>query len=134
MFINKFFQLALSLVLVSSCIFSGEEEEELDRIKFLGSYSVFETCNGPQDSYQDSYTINITTGFAESEVILNNLYDWEEPVIATVSGNNLIIPPQTWDDLVFNGNGSLSGNTLTVSFTILDGFYRENCFATCTKR
>ena len=102
----------------------------LAREKFLGAFSAIETCGGGNDTY--SITI-IESGSSEDAVVLGNLYDWGEPLNATISGSNITIPSQLTSGLTFSGSGSISGNTLTINFTVSDGTNSDNCNAICTR-
>ena len=118
----------LGIVLATA---SCKKDETPDRDKFLGAYTVVETCGSGNDSYD--ITI-IESGTAENAVIIVNLYDFGAQISATVSGNNITIPSSTTGGITYSGNGTISGNTLTVTFTVSDGSASDNCTATCTRK
>ena len=90
--------------------------------------------------------MTILAGNNDNSLIINNLADGFDNVSATVSGSIITIPVQngiidnllglTWD--INGGNGSISANTLTLSYSVDDVLYANvvgllNCTATCTK-
>ena len=118
-------------ILLMSAGCDHKDEPAADRDKFLGTYNASESC-GYGD---DSYTIEITeSSKAENAINIYNLWDWDEKAYATVSGNSLIIPPQTQDGISFSGSGSISENTLTIHYTIADYYDEDNCTANCIRK
>ncbi|MBN2521864.1 MAG: hypothetical protein JXB24_01255 [Bacteroidales bacterium] len=118
-------------ILLMSAGCNHKDEPAADRDKFLGTYNASESC-GYGD---DSYTIEITeSSKAENAINICNLWDWDEKAYATVSGNSLIIPPQTLDGISFSGSGSISENTLTIHYTIADYYDEDNCTANCIRK
>ena len=120
-------------ILILGFLFSIKSCEEVvpDRDKFLGAFSVDETC----DSGNDTYDITIiVSGSGENAVILANLYDWDEQASATVSGNTITIPSQLLDGITFSGSGTITDNILTINFTVSDGSNSDNCNAICTRK
>ncbi len=120
-----------------SCVtgFEGDRCQTETRAKFFGTYNVVESCNV---SGNFNYQISITTSAASaSSVIINNFYGVGAAATATVSGSAITIPNQTVDvqgnPLTLSGSGQISGNILTLSYTISGGG-SETCTATCTKQ
>jgi len=122
-----FLVLTTSLVVFLGC----EKEEALTRADFIGSYQISEVCNGVTDSYM--LTIAAEAG-SDDGVVITNLWNWEEQMSGTVSGDVITIPAQITDDVSFAGNGELSGNTLTINYTVIDGGINETCVASGNKQ
>lgn len=122
--------LALSGLVLTASGCSKDKEDARD--KFLGAYTVVETCGSGNDSYE--ITI-IASGSDGNAVNVFNLYDSGLSMSATVNGNNITIPSQVFSGATVSGSGSLSGNIVTINFTIsfpLVG--NDNCVAICTRK
>jgi len=117
--------LALTLALgTTQC----KKDKDKDREKFLGTYEVVETCN-PSGVY-GPYTISITEGSGDDEISIFNLYDYADVIKARVNGSSFTISSQTFGDVTYSGNGSISGNTITIDFLIEEvGFVDDDCQA-----
>ncbi|MCB0581423.1 MAG: hypothetical protein KDD10_19190 [Phaeodactylibacter sp.] len=126
---KSLFSLAAAILVLSA--FGCKKDEELARIKFLGAYSVVETCGSGNDSYE---IIIIESGSSDNAIVINNLYDFGESVSATVSGNSVTIPSQLLSGITYSGNGTISGSTLTINFTVSDSVDSDNCNAICTRK
>jgi hypothetical protein len=103
------------------------------RTKFLGTYSVSETCGGATDTYSSNITTSTTSVTA---VRISNFWGaFANLVNATVEGNALTIPSQQPDNDGFSvsGTGTISGNTLTITYTVAGGGGTQSCTATYTK-
>lgn len=116
--------------------FEGSECQTETRAKFFGTYNAIESCS---ESGNFTYQINITTSAANATtVLINNFYGVGATVNATVSGSALTIPNQTvsvsGESATFSGSGQLSGNILTLSYTVTVGTSSESCTANCTKQ
>lgn len=125
----KFSLLAvITTVLFFTC---SKEENQLKVSDLTGAYSVMESC----DDYDDSYDIVITAVGNDGKTIqIYNLWDWEEYVTATINGNTLTISSQVLDEVTFVGTGSLSGNTLTINYSATDDSETDQCIAVCQKQ
>lgn len=115
--------------------YEGTNCETEIRAKFLGSYTVSESCQ----SGNYSFSLSITSSSAGvSNIIINNFYDIGINVSATINGNSVTIPNQTINDggvaLTISGSGQLSGNILTLTYNISAGTESDSCTATCTKQ
>ncbi len=71
---------------------------------------------------------------SDDEVTITNLWDWEEVMTATVSGSTLTIASQEADEVTFAGSGTLSDNTLVITYTAVDDTDSESCVATATRQ
>lgn len=121
--INNLFKLSLVFTFCAFTLISCGDDD-LDRDQFIGSYSVVDDCDDPY-----ILTISASTG-DDDEITIFNLWDWDENMTASVSGNNLTIATQDSDGSTFSGSGSISGNTLTINYNV-DG---DDCTAVCTKQ
>ncbi len=123
---------------------------EPENAKFLGTYIVQENYVSDYcGTGTDSYTMTIRAGNADNEVYIDGLAGGINNVLATVSGNNLTIPPQygmydidgfLWDiSYLGNSYATLYGNALDLTYVIDDYAYTPNgCgevdgFCTATK-
>lgn len=118
--------------------YSGTFCEIEDRAQFIGSYSVSESCT--TDDYEYNMSISNSTS-AANEIILDGLYELTVGLNATVSGNDLTIVPgqsntdqsNTGEFESIEGSGSISGNTVTITYTLMNHGATDNCTATLTK-
>lgn len=114
--------------------YEGENCETEVRAKFIGSYSVSESCQ----SGNYNFNFNITASSASvTSIIINNFYDIGINVTANISGTTVTIPNQTVTQsgsaLNVSGSGQLNGNILTLTYTISSGSDSDSCTATCNK-
>ncbi len=105
-----------------SCVYPRE--------KFIGSYSVTETCDS------GNLTFNMT--IAESStgntfIIINNFGDYGVSITATVSGSTITFD-QTSSGINFTGSGSISGSALTINYTASAGGLQDICTMNCLKQ
>jgi len=101
----------------------------------VSSYSVQEGCG----SSNANFTSTITQSSVDnSTVLISNFADvFVNPVEGTVSACDVTIPQQEPDndDYLVSGSGSLSGNVLTLSYTVTNNLGQEvDCTATFTKQ
>ena len=143
----KLFLLSLSFgaLVLTGCKDEWQTEEdkimlettlaEETRAKFLGTYNVSESCES--GNYTFSLTVT-TSSTGVRNVIINNFYDIGIAVNGTVTGNSLNIPNQTVTSggtaLTISGSGQITGNILTMTYTISAGAESDTCTATCTKQ
>ena len=117
--------------------FGCQKDKDPDRLAFLGSYSVIESC-ATTGNYEYNITITESTT-SEDDIVINNFGDFAGGSLkATVSGKGMSIPAQTINITgtsvnVANGTGSLNGNLLTISYTYSIGADSESCSMICTK-
>lgn len=106
------------------------------RSKFLASYQVSESCN-VSGNFNYTLTIN-TSATGITNVVVNNFYGVGATVTGTVSGSSITIPSQLVNvnstGYTFSGSGQVTGNILTLSYTVVVGTDSETCTATCTKQ
>lgn len=107
----------------------------LSREKFLGQYSVAESC--PSGNF--TYEINIVESASnENTIIINNVGGSNQPVNATVDKSSVSIPNQNITvqgvSLSLNGSGSITGNLLIINYSYDVSGVGETCSMNCTKR
>lgn len=126
-----------ALLAASVLFFTGcQKENEPDRDKFLGAYSVVDNC--PTFGVSNFEIAISESAVSNTSVVISNFGGFAASVTGTVSGNTLTIPQQTVTfqgaALGLNGTGSLSGLSLIISYSFSIGGQGENCSMTCTKR
>ena len=114
--------------------YEGEECKTQVRSKFISTYNVSESCPSGNFSYQ--ITIS-TSSSGVDRVLISNFGGYGAAVNASPSGSQLSVPNQQGDingkSATFSGSGQLSGNILTMTYTIGGGGGSETCTMTCTK-
>jgi hypothetical protein len=136
---NKRVSILFLLVSLTVMIFQGCTEKTEDpvggvtRSSYLGKWLVTETTKG------SSYEVNITADPSSSDGIFisnfANLGYSVPPAGATVNGSTITLDPdQIIDGLKINGSGSLSGNKITLTYTINTGADLNTYYATYTKQ
>jgi hypothetical protein len=115
--------------------YDAEAEEDDDscedpRPKFVGSYNVSETGV--------TYPLVITSSSSDDRgIILNSNWGFQgiDPfnLSATVSQSNLTIGTQTAAGATINGSGSISGNILTITYSVTADGQTDTFTATATK-
>lgn len=109
------------LVLVSSCDVIVVNPQTYDaRDRFIGTYQ-FEDYSTTYDEYWN-YGVTIMKSGYSNEIILNNFYNSGLNVYARVSGNRLTIPWQRIDGYELQGNGTVDGNRLTLTYDVTDTY------------
>lgn len=107
-------------LIMSSCK-DDEEDFSADIAKAVGTYTVTDT-----DEYEEVETYNVTITKVGNGVEISNFGDiMYVPVKATVKGNALTIPSQTFKGKTMTikiyGQGTLNGNSLSFDYTIETG-------------
>ncbi|MDJ1501653.1 hypothetical protein [Xanthocytophaga agilis] len=108
---HRYRLLMVGLLFMYSCNLLDEEVLN-SRKAFIGSYTIQQKCG----SSQDSYTLRITEGSSNSEILLSNVEPFGDEIIATVSGNILTISSQS-----VRLKGQTSSATVSGSGTLTDG-------------
>ena len=105
------------IALLSVCLISlhCSKEEVSENVKFLGAYTMAETCGLSDDTYD---LVIWESGRDAQSIIIYNLYNWGEIASATVSGNTLTIEEQILDGISFSGTGTLNGDALEINFDV----------------
>jgi hypothetical protein len=112
-----------------------EDDPPPERDKFIGSYSVVETCCSGDYGYD--ITIQASAS-GENRVTIYNLWELDQSLTGIVTGSSLGIPDQDLDGFSFNAEGNLSGNKLTLSYTVIYEIEGQEqidiCIAICTRQ
>ena len=128
----KFACMAMCVIMLAGLSSCKKDKDVRDGI--VGLYRVVETVTGVQI---DDYTMTITKSSVDPNgIILNNFFNisgWS--LNATVSGNSITIPQQTYQLYGANGSGRRDGNTITFSYLVTEtGGTQANVQATATKQ
>ncbi len=94
------------------------DDDADDRNKFLGRYEVKEQS---LETYvpRNDYEVRIRKDLATTdEVIIYNFYNLGIEVYAVVNGNSLTVPRQQHQVYEYEGSGNMSGNVITVEYTV----------------
>ena len=114
--------------------YTGENCETEIRAKFRSTYNVNESCPSGNFTYQITIS-NSSAGV--DRLLISNFGGYGASVSATASGSTLTVATQQVDlngtSATFSGTGQLSGNILTISYTISGGGSSESCTMNCTK-
>jgi len=120
--------------------FDQEAEEDdgsciLAREKFLGSFNVSRSCVYENDS---TYILEVTAGPNDNEIVMKNLFGWNESLRAQVSGSDISFKDEN-AGITYEGTGYLAGNQFIVTFKACETFYYpcsdpEECTSTCIKK
>lgn len=100
--------------------------------KFEGDFQGTETCG----SGTDAYTLTISPSASDYTILVKNLYNVGSTfsLSATVSQNEVTIANQTVSGITVSGSGTLSGNTLSLSYSITYQSATDNCTLSATKQ
>jgi len=135
MAVNTFAILSLIAVTLSSCT-KKESSSGNDGAKFVGTWTGTSSCSSGTGHMILAAGSNGNTVTMEASVGDASCYK-AVTVNLTASGNNLTMPAQTFTDLcgqsyTFSGAGTLSGNTITMTFNFT-GAITATCNFTGTK-
>ena len=125
----------LSIVTLTRC-----KKDKTDfRDGFVANYSVAETwTENSKTITKPTFTMSIEKSSQDAnKVLLNNFANYGAGITAeaTISGNNLTIPQQTLSNSkAISGTGSLSGSTLTFTYTESYNSVSINITSTALKR
>jgi hypothetical protein len=132
--------LSIVFLLVAVAAYNACSKDNPDtRDQFVATFSVTETW--PENNKtitKPTFSMSVEKSSQESgKVLLNNFANYGAGITveATISGNSITIPQQTLSNLiVVNGAGSLSGSTLTFTYTESINSVSINISVTATKR
>ena len=111
------YALIAALLLLSTAFSSCEKLETDTRNQFAGRYQVEEYS---QYSHTPSiYQVRISkVSVSEDEVRITNFYDVGIDVTGVVVGSRMYIPEQTIGNFTVEGQGALSGNTISLEYFV----------------
>ena len=110
--------------------YEGASCETLSRTKFIGVYSGSETCTVGTDTY----SITVTSNSDNVKFNVQNVYNQGFTAIGTANGNAFTIPSQTiGTGTTASGSGVISGNTITITYTITSVAATNTCTFIGTK-
>lgn len=110
--------------------YEGTKCETEMRTKFVGTYAYHESCT----SGTDTYTVSVATSSSSiTEININNLYNQGIIVKGTVSGSSVTIASQPFASATISGSGTISGNTLTLTYSVAVGGATDACSGSGTK-
>ena len=105
------------MVLLVVGFFACDDDAD-DRNMFVGRYEVKEQSLETFVPRED-YKVRIRKDLATTDqVIINNFYNLDVEVYALIAGNVLTIPRQQHQVYEYEGSGNLSGNVITVEYTV----------------
>lgn len=131
---NSILIFTLSMLFMFSACHDTEPDPDPNK-KFIGSYQMQVGCNFIDgNNEQDNYTLNITKSSTSSTIQISNLFNTNQPLIATVDGNSFTITQgiMTIEDLQIeiNGTGVLNGTTLNLNYNLA---HQSEQIGTCTE-
>ncbi len=94
------------------------DDDSDDRNKFAGRYEVKEQSLEtfvPRNDYEVRIRKDLAT---IDQIIINNFYNLDIDVYAVVSGSSVTIPRQQHQVYEYKGSGNMSGNVITVEYTV----------------
>ena len=116
--------------------YEGVNCETESRTKFLGNYTVDESCDGNPDQFACKIE---TSANAVTDVIFDNFFNLDNlgvgtDVTGSVNGTDITIPQQDHSTLTFAGSGSIneSTNEVNMTYTASEAGTTLNCTATFT--
>lgn len=119
----------LALILFASGCYTYDVEPRYDaRDKFIGYYDAEEYS----DTYHVTtyYQLRISKSGYNREIFLNNFYDADLRVFATVHFDEISIPLQVVDGYEIEGSGVLYRDELTLRYSVADLYentYTDYC-------
>lgn len=124
----------LATLLLVSCAKEDDAAPTDDREKFIASWTCSEhsSINGNNPPF----TVNIKAGSGTDDVLIENFYGagFQEKATAYITVNDIDIFSQTYAGYTIKGNGSLSGNIITMNYTVNDAGTIDTVSATFTKQ
>lgn len=100
------FVLGVILIGLIGCAPSNPFSDD-PRDKFLGRYSVAETCSPSKVQQNYSFQILKSANDTDSLVTVENFYNSGAKIEGIVTGNRVAFPSQTFAAYTFSGNGTV---------------------------
>lgn len=100
--------------------------------KFLGTFSAIELCSGSQNAYELRIGQPDTVNY---RVVIQNIYDTDGsyPLTAEINRNQITIPEQEVNGVVFSGGGAVSGNSLSLFYRLRNQILADSCSCNAAK-
>ncbi len=116
--------------------YEGPSCDTKSNTKFVGTYSVTETCGGTNST---PYQVTITAGTGPTDLLISNLGNYNCTQGGTILFNGLASGASvTINDnkcnTQMNATGTIANDVITVSYTATYGTTTDNCTATLTKQ
>lgn len=123
------------MILNQSCFeeceegYTGDNCDIEERTQFISSYNCVETCNGSENNFE----VIITNGPSITQI--NFLFPGGF-LVGTVDEDEVYFEEQVVGGGNFSGSGSITGDVLTMNWTIvlLSTQETQNCSYVCTKK
>ena len=127
--LRKYLSLAILAIVFTACV--EETDPNNAREDFLGNW----TCNEYEGDFApQTYNVEVLATGSGNDVIIRGLYNQGTgfDVAASVSGSNIDIPTQTEDGFTLAGFGTINDNLnrVELTFTADDGSGPDNVKAT----
>jgi hypothetical protein len=134
--ISLFILLGFTAVLLPTCTPDEEEPNPNDaRDTYVASWDASEQSS---QVGQNNYVVHINKSTSNaSQVLIENFYNigFQFKATATISGNNLTIPQQTYNGNQLNGSGTKTGsNTIQMTYYMNTGSNIDTCVVTLTRQ
>lgn len=110
--------------------FSGENCQIILADQFPGVYIGKDMCKEATDEYAVSIYLNPTN----QKLTISNLYNTNFSAFATLESAGLLRFEGISMGTTYSGTATLSGDQITINYTITDGTVTDNCVFTGTSR
>lgn len=109
--------------------YEGTNCETLSRAKFIGTYVGTEICTAGTDNY----SITLAANSDDLKLTYTNVYNAGYTATATMAATDSFTFSGAQGGATFSGSGRLSGNSLTVHYSITNGTISNSCVFTGAK-
>ncbi|MBL7684120.1 MAG: hypothetical protein JNK00_12240 [Flavipsychrobacter sp.] len=93
---------------------------------YIGTFNGKETCTQGEEQYAISFTT--ASPASPFKMVLNNLYNDNYTAICTLTSSTAFsFSGSAANGTTYSGTGSMSGNTITISYTITNGSTSNTC-------
>lgn len=108
--------------------YEGSDCGTESRAQFIGTYSVSGTvaCEVTPDGTITNAVLSITNSASDVTKIVIN-FAGQLTIIGTVTGSSVTIESQTVGSFTYTGNGTVSGNNITMTLNEFDPSIPETC-------
>lgn len=109
--------------------YEGTNCETKSRDKFVGTYTGTEICSAGTDAY----TITLAANSDAIKLTYTNLYNDNLTAVCTMAATDSFTFAGAQGAATFSGSGRLSGNILTVRYTVTNASVTNSCVFTGSK-